>query len=95
VKKGIYIDGYKRPDIVKYRNNVFIPLIALYERHMVQWKSKGVGLVHVKLDLRLEEKRVIAVFQNESCFHINDNKHTIWCTPCCQLHMALFPLTLE
>jgi hypothetical protein len=33
--------------------------------------------MHVELDLRPEEKRVIAIFQDESCFHVNDNKPTV------------------
>ena len=81
MKKGVYIDGHERPDVVKYRNSKFLPLMALYERRMVQWKPEGVGLVRIKPDLRPEEKRVIAIFQNESCFHVNDNKPTGWCAP--------------
>jgi hypothetical protein len=81
VKKGVYMDGHERPDIVKYRNSEFLPLMASYKRHIIQWKPEGVGLVHIELDLRPEEKRVIAVFQDESCFHVNDNKPTGWCTP--------------
>jgi len=81
VKKGVYMDGYERPDVVKYRNSEFLPLMVLYERCMVQWKPEGIGLVRVKLDLRLEEKRVIAVFQDKSCFHVNDNKQMGWCAP--------------
>ena len=36
VKKGVYMDGHEGLDIVKYRNNIFLPLMALFERHMVQ-----------------------------------------------------------
>ncbi len=31
VKKGMYMDGYKRPDVIKYWDNIFLPLMALYE----------------------------------------------------------------
>ena len=31
VKKGVYIDGHKRPDIVKYQDDVFLPLMASYK----------------------------------------------------------------
>jgi hypothetical protein len=30
VKKGMYIDSHKRPDVIKYQNNVFLPLMASY-----------------------------------------------------------------
>ena len=84
VKKGVYMDGHERPDVVKYRDDVFLPLMASYERCMVQWKPEGAGLVRIEPDLGPGEKRVIAVFQDESCFHVNDNKQTTWCIPSSQ-----------
>ena len=84
VKKGMYMDGYERPDVVKYRDDVFLPLMASYEQHMVQWRSEGSGFEHIKPDLGPDEQRVIAVFQDESCFHVNDNKQTSWCVPSSQ-----------
>jgi hypothetical protein len=35
VKKGVYMDGHERPDVIEYRNNVFLPLMASYETRMV------------------------------------------------------------
>ena len=74
VKKGVYMDGHERPDVIKYRDDVFLPLMASYERRMVQWKPEGSGLVRVEPDLGPDEKRIIAVFQDESSFHVNDNR---------------------
>jgi hypothetical protein len=84
VKKGVYMDGHERPDIVEYQNNVFLPLMALFKRCMVQWRPEGEGteLVHIEPDLGPEEKWVIAVFQDESSFHVNDYKQTSWYTLC-------------
>jgi hypothetical protein len=62
VKKGVYMDGHERPDVIKYRNNVFLPLMASFERHMAQWKPEGPGLMRIELDLGPGEKRIIAVF---------------------------------
>jgi hypothetical protein len=31
VKKRVYMDGHERLDIVEYPNNVFLPLMALFE----------------------------------------------------------------
>jgi len=36
VKKGVYMDGHERPDVVEYRNSKFLPLMVSYERCMVQ-----------------------------------------------------------
>jgi hypothetical protein len=41
---------------------------------MVQWKPEGSRLMHIEPDLGPDEKRIIAVFQDESSFHMNDNK---------------------
>jgi hypothetical protein len=95
VKKGVYMDGHERPDIVEYRNNVFLLLMVSFERRMAQWKPEGPGLVRIEPDLGPGEKRIIAVFQDESCFHANDNKQNAWCAPAADLHVALFPLTLK
>jgi hypothetical protein len=32
LKKRIYMDGHKRPDIIEYYINVFLPLMALLEK---------------------------------------------------------------
>jgi len=35
------MDGHKREDIKDYWQNVFLPLIALYARKMMQWEPSG------------------------------------------------------
>ena len=95
MKKGVYMDGHKRPDVVKYRDNVFLPLMASFERCMAQWKPEGPGLVRVEPDLRPGKKQIIAVFQGKSCFHANEYKATVWCAPAADLCVALSPLTLK
>jgi hypothetical protein len=95
VKKGVYMDGHERPDVVEYRNDMFLPLMASFERHMAKWGPEGPGLVRVDPELRPDERRIIAVFQDESCFHANEYKQTVWCAPAADLRVALSPLTLE
>ena len=84
MKKGVYIDGYERLNIVEYQNNIFLPLMASFERCMVQWRPEGEGteLVCIELDLGPEEKQVIAVFQDKTSFHMNDHKQTSWYALC-------------
>ena len=74
------MDGHERPDVVEYWNNVFLPLMASFERRMAQWirRLECAELVRVKLELGPDEKQIIAVFQDESCFHVNDHKQTMW-----------------
>ena len=84
MKKGVYMDSHERPDIVRYWNNVFLLLMASFERCMVQWRPEGEGaeLVCIEPDLGPEEKWVIAIFQDESSLYVNDHKQTLWYTLC-------------
>jgi len=81
LRKGVYMDGHKRPDVVKYRNETFLPDMEKYQRKMVKWEPQGSELMRVDPVLGPGEKRIIAVFQDESCFHMNEYKRTIWCVP--------------
>jgi hypothetical protein len=87
LKKGVYMDGHERQDVKDYRQNIFLPLMALHARRMVTWEpsESGSDLVRIDPDLRPGEKRVIAVFQDKSSFHANEYKRNIWCAPWFQL----------
>jgi hypothetical protein len=80
VKKGVYMDSHERPDVVEYQNNVFLPLMASFEQRMAQWirRPECAELVCVEPELGPDEKQIIAIFQDESCFHVNDHKQTMW-----------------
>ena len=91
VKKGVYMDGHERPDVVEYQNDVFLPLMASFEQRMAQWTQRleCVELVHVEPELGPDEKQIITVFQDESCFHVNDHKQTMWYTLCSFLEILI------
>ena len=78
LKKGVYMDSHERSDVVEYCNKVFLTLMAKYERLMAHWIPEGDKLVRVDPVLEPGEKRIIALFQDESCFHVNDNNNTAW-----------------
>jgi len=86
LRKGVYMDGYERPDVVEYQKNDFLPLMALHEKNMVQWLANGTE--HIDLKLGPGDKRVITVFQDESSFHINEYKQIVSYAP------FLFPVKL-
>ena len=79
LRKGVYMDGHERPDVVEYRNDVFLPLMASYQGRMVKWEPQGSQLVRIEPVLGPGEKQIIVVFQDESCFHVNEYKRTVWC----------------
>lgn len=80
------MDGHERADVVKYRNDVFLPLMESYQGRMAKWEPQESQLVRIDPVLGPGEKRIIVVFQDESCFHVNEYKRTLWCVP-----MLLFP----
>ena len=79
LKKGIYMDGHEREDVVKYRNETFLPLIAELERCMVKWVEKENGeFERIEPLLHPGEKRIIPIFQDESSFHAGEYKSNVW-----------------
>ena len=81
LRKGVYMDGHERPDVVEYRNHTFLPLMVSYQEKMVKWEEEGSELVRIDPMLRLGKKRIVGLFQDESSFHANEYKRTIWCVP--------------
>ena len=79
LKKGVYMDGHERSDVVKYRNETFLPLMAKYEEYMVKWVENGRGdFEHIEPNLCPREKRIIPIFQDESSFHAGEYKSNVW-----------------
>lgn len=80
LKKGVYMDGHERPDVVAYRNDEFLPKMLGLESRMTQYI--GTSLTMRYPDLSDGQRRVIAIFHDESSFHANEYKTTAWYAPC-------------
>ncbi|KIL70111.1 hypothetical protein M378DRAFT_96383, partial [Amanita muscaria Koide BX008] len=76
LRKGVYMDGHERVDVVEYRQKVFLPLMEEYERRMA--KYEGPDLKRVPPTLQLGEKEIIPNFQDESCLTVNEYKSRTW-----------------
>ena len=70
------MDGNEREDVVKYRNEVFLPAMAKFEVRMA--KFEGPDLERVAPILEDGEKQIIALFHDECCFHTNDEARSLW-----------------
>lgn len=66
------MDGHKCEDVKKYCQDVFLPMMAAFESHMVHFK--GPELHCVEPILISGQKKVIANIHEECCFHGNDFK---------------------
>ena len=69
VQKGVFMDGHKREDVVKYQNEIFLPAMARFE---------GSDLKQVNPALEDGWKRMIALFHDKCCFHANDEAQSLW-----------------
>lgn len=76
LRKGVYMDGHERADVVEYRVKTFLPQMAKYEQRMMHFE--GPDLVRVEPVLAAGEKEIVAYFHDESCFHVNDFKSQRW-----------------
>ena len=72
LKKGVYMDGHEREDVIKYHNKVFLPAMAKFEEQMT--KFEGPELRKAGPTLREGKKEVIPQFHNESCLSVNNYK---------------------
>jgi hypothetical protein len=79
LRKGLYVDGHDRADVVEYRDKVFLPKMCEYERRMTHYKGKE--LVPQAPQLGPGEKRIIALWHDESTMHAKEFKRYAWCAP--------------
>jgi hypothetical protein len=76
VRKGVYMDGHERSDVVEYRNKVFLPAIAQFEPFMA--KHEGQELKKVMPEVPEGQQRIIIQYHDECCFHANDDARSLW-----------------
>jgi hypothetical protein len=76
VKKGVYMDGHERPDVVKYREEIFLPAMKKFEWQMIRFE--GPELTRVEPVLEPGERILIPEFHDESCFQQNDHQSSLW-----------------
>ena len=70
------MDGHEWDDIVKYRNDVFLPSMACFEKWMAHYE--GPEMKQVDPILAEVEKQIIVQFHDECCFHANDETKNLW-----------------
>jgi hypothetical protein len=76
LRKGVYMDGHEREDVVKYRETVFLPAMKEFERRMVRFE--GPELKWVEPVLEPGERILITEFHDESCCQQNEHRSSAW-----------------
>jgi len=73
------MDGHEWEDVVKYRNEVFLPAIAQFETRMA--KLEGPELKKIMPELEEGTRRIIIQYHDECCFHAYDEARNLWLRP--------------
>jgi hypothetical protein len=72
------MDGHERHDVVLYRDMIFLPLMKNFEDKMTRYDVNGLAIPPA---LEPGERRIIAQFHDECCFHANDESSHAWYFP--------------
>lgn len=77
-KKGLYFDGHDRPDVIEYRQNIFLPFMKACEPRLVQYV---VGDVEKELEtqpLNYVKCRLVLVPHDEMTAQVNNDADKTW-----------------
>ena len=75
-KKGFYVDGHERIDVVAYREG-FLQVMVDIERRTGYWDGDNMENYHPP-ELQDGEVRVIPIVHDESIFHSNEAQAVLW-----------------
>lgn len=77
-KKGLYYDGHERPDVVEYRQNVFLPQMQAYRSRLVEYQPDNLTEEVIKTPANYVERRLVLVPQDEMTAQANDGMKKSW-----------------
>ncbi|CAK5267892.1 unnamed protein product [Mycena citricolor] len=78
-KKGLYFDGHDRPDVVDYRQTIFLPAMEEYARRTVRYVVGDVAQEAPPLpDGNFVERRLVVVSHDEMTAQANDAAQRRW-----------------
>ena len=77
-KKSLYFDGHERPDVVEYRQNVFLPVMAQHCRRMVEYVVGDVEKEVLTQPANFVERRLVLVAHDEMTAQANNADSKSW-----------------
>lgn len=77
-KKGLYFDGHDRPDVVQYRQNVFLPAMKAFEPRLVRYEVGDVEKEMIIPRANYVERRLVLMPQDEMTSQANDIMPKMW-----------------
>ncbi|KAJ7109763.1 hypothetical protein C8R43DRAFT_904628, partial [Mycena crocata] len=77
--KGQYVDGHEREDVVRYRQEVFLPAWYKMEGRTRSWKGDNMEDLEEVVELINEAgKHIVIWFHDESIFYAHDRRTSQW-----------------
>lgn len=75
--KALYFDGHERPDVVQYRQDIFLPAMASYRSRIVEYV---IGNVEREVDKAQNyvERRIVVACHDETTAQANDGEKKGW-----------------
>lgn len=73
-KKGQYVDGHEREDVVLYREQQFLPEWRSLQDRMHNWTTENLP----EFGPHLSTRRVVVWFHDESVFYAHDRRKRAW-----------------
>lgn len=86
--KGTYLNGHKRPDVVHYRQNIFLPALAQLEPKIQAWDKDNLTHLVVPSSSPSPTRPSVLWFHDQCIFYQNDRRK------CCWVHVSEKPVPL-
>ncbi|KAG1853648.1 hypothetical protein F4604DRAFT_1933049 [Suillus subluteus] len=77
-KKGQYVDGHERDDVVTYHQHVFLPIWKSFAHWLRNWREDDIMMEEGDPDDHVRSCRVIIWFHDESTFYAHDRQEVRW-----------------
>jgi hypothetical protein len=77
-RKGLYFDGHNRPDVLKYRNEKFLPTMAALRHRLICYVVGDIDTVLVDSQQNFVERILVLVAHDEMASQSNDTHNESW-----------------
>ncbi len=77
-RKGLYFDGHDRPDVLKYRNEKFLPTMAALRHRLIRYVVGDIDTVLVDSQRNFVERILVLVAHDEMASQSNDTHDKSW-----------------
>ena len=74
---GMYIDGHERPDVVHYRQDIYLPTLARCELAIRGWDKDNLGHL-IDPSSPSPTRHTVLWFHDQCIFYLNDRKKCRW-----------------